>query len=308
MAITDVFVPDVYFGKPGALIALPWPLGGLQRPTTRNASEFVTGSGVRRLSRQLRAAKLYELHWDNLRYDTYAKVEQYWLGHMGTGPWALVDPSSINLLTVNQSGATSDRNEAVGFSNLGNPANGTFSSNAVAAHIHRSGAPRSLRWLFAVTTTAFPVMEVRPAYTGWHGVPVVPGKAYTFSCWIKPDVVIDTSVLLSVRIDWRDANGTVLSEATSGDSTVTTWTRMVATGTAPAGAYYAVPKIVCWDFTITVGGSLYVDEFQLEMAGAVSDWRPGNGVYPVSILGLNDAVPFASTWRSGPQMVLREVA
>lgn len=308
MAITDIYVPDVYFGLPGSLVALPWPLGGIVRTPDRLASEFVTGSGVRRISRMLRATRLYELNWDNLRYDTFDKVEKFWLGHMGIGPWALVDPSSINLLTVNQSSATSDRNAVSDWTTAATN-HGTPSSNSTTAHIHRPSAPRSLRWQFTVAVTASPTLELSTVYSSWYGVPVVVGKSYVWSAWVKPDGTVDTSIELQAKIQWRDAAGaTVGSESTSGTSTVTGWTRLTCIGTAPVGAAYASCRLVGTGATITTGASVYVDEPQLEMNTAVTDWRPGNGVYPVSILGLKDSVPWAATWRSGPQLVLREVA
>lgn len=308
MAIVDVFVPDLYFGRPGALTTLPWPLDGVPRPATRSTSEFVTGSGASRVGKLLRAPKAYELRWSNLRYDTFAKVEAYHLGHMGVGPWAFVDPSSINMLTVNQASATSDRNSVQGFSTLGQAGNGALSSNANAAHIHRAGAPRSMRWLFATTPNTFPVWETLSVYSGWKGIPVVPGKQYTFSAWIKPDGTVDSSVLLSIRIEWFDAASVSISDSSSGDQTVTAWQRLTAIGTAPSNAAYALLKAVAWGSTITTGASIYLDEMQFEMNSAATDWRPGNGVYPVEILSLADAVPWAATWRSGPQLMLREVA
>jgi hypothetical protein len=299
--------PDVYFGRPGALTTLPYPRGGIRAPYDRLTFDFTTGSGKHRVSKLVEGSRAWELVWNALGADSYGKIEAYDRGLNGRGPWALIDPSRINLLTGNQASATSLMNTATGYSNLDNTANGVFSSNAVATHIHRAGASRSLRWQFPVTTTAFPVMELSHPYLGWKGIPAVVGKSYTFSCWIKPDGVIDSSVFLSVRIDWRDANGTVIGETSSGDSTITAWTRMIATGTAPAGTYYAVPKIVGWDFSITVGSSIYVDEMQLEMSNVVTDWVPGTGVMPVETLGLTEDIPFAASWRINPVLTVREV-
>lgn len=307
MAIVDRIVPDIYFGRPGALETFPWPLGGMQRPYERQVADFLTGSGAHRVNKIVGGSRLFTLNWDNLRYDTYARLEAYVAGHMGTGPFVLLDPSAINLLTVNQSSATSERNSATGFTTSATN-HGTPGSNSSSTHIHRAGAPRSLRWEFTVAAATNPLLEVTTVYSGWHGVPVRVGDSYVFSAWVKPDGTVDGSIQVEAKIQWRNAAGaTVGSEASGGVQTVTGWTRLVATAAAPVGAVYASCRLVAVGSTITTGASLYVDELQLEVGSAVTDWRPGTGVYPVSILAMGDAAPWASTWRTGPALVLREV-
>jgi hypothetical protein len=307
MAIVDRIVPDIYFGRPGSLETFPWPLGGIQRPYERQVGDFVTGSGGHRVSKIVGGSRRVELTWENLRYDTYARLEAYDRGHMGVGPFALLDPSAINLLTVNQSAATTERNDATGFAT--SAANhGTPVSNSSATHIHRAGAPRSLRWQFTVAAATNPLLELTTVHSGWFGVPVRAGDSYVFSCWVKPDGTVDASIQVEAKIQWRNAaGGTVGAEATGAVQTVAAWTRLVCIGTAPVGAVYASCRLVAVGSTITTGASLYVDEMQLEVGAAVSDWRPGTGVYPMSVLGLGESVPWASTWRSTPTMILREV-
>lgn len=307
MAIVDVFVPDVHFGRPGSLVALPWPAGSLVKPAEHSVADFVTGSGAHRITRLLRAPRVYIVQWEAFRYDTFAKIEAFHLGHNGIGPWAFIDPSAINLLTINQASATSDRNAVQGFSNVA-ANHGALSSNADAAHIHRTGAPRSLRWLWATAPFSSPRLDLDTVYTPWHGVPCVVGQPYTWSAWVKPDGVVDASIQVEAKIQWRNsAGGVVGAEATGGVQTVAAWTRLVCTSTAPAGAAFCSPRLVAVGATITTGGSLYIDEMQLEINSAATDWRPGNGVYPVSILGLAETVPWAATWRTAPHLVLREV-
>lgn len=307
MAIVDRVTPDIYFGRPGSLETFPWPLGGVQRPYERAVSDFVTGSGAHRVSKIVGGSRRVDLAWENLRYDTYARVEAYDRGHMGIGPFALLDPSQINMLTVNQSSATSERNSATGFTTASD-SHGTPQSNALTTHVHRAGAPRSLRWRFTVAAATNPLLTLDSVYSGWFGVPVRPTDSYVWSAWVKPDGTVDASIQVEAKIQWRDALGVATgAEASGGVQTVAAWTRLVCAGVAPAGAVYASLRFVGVGATITTGGSLYIDEMQFEMGTAVSDWRPGTGVYPMSTVGLGEAVPWASTWRSAPTLTLREV-
>lgn len=307
MAIVDVFQPDVYFGRPGALVTLPWPRGDLGKPAEPTVSDFTTGSGAHRVTRLLRVPRTYNLQWNALRYDTFARIEAYHLGHNGIGPWAYIDPSAINLLTVNQASATGDRNAVQGFSTFA-ANHGAVSSNDDPEFIHRAGGQRSVRWLWATAPFASPRLDLDAVWSRWFGVPCVIGKSYTWSAWVKPDGVVDASISVQAKIQWRGPTGAIVGvEPTGGLQVATGWTKLVCTGVAPAGAAFCSPRLVADGTTITTGGSLYVDEMQLEMDTVATDWRPGNGVYPVSILGLSEVVPFAATWRTGPQLVLREI-
>jgi hypothetical protein len=77
---------------------------------------------------------------------------------------------------------------------------------------------------------------------------------------------------------------------------------------APAGAYYCRPIFVATGSTITVGGSIYIDEPMLEQDTVLNNWAPGTGLRPVEILGLSDSVPFNARFRKGISLVLRELA
>jgi hypothetical protein len=60
--------------------------------------------------------------------------------------------------------------------------------------------------------------------------------------------------------------------------------------------------------TVTVNGSIYIDEPMLEQDTVLNDWAPGTGLRPVEILSLTDSVPFNARFRQGASMVLRELA
>jgi len=298
--------PDIYFGRPGALVSLPWPRGGLGNAFERETFDFKTGSGQHRVSSLIGGSRQYSLSWNALQVDTYNRIDQYWTGSMGLGPWALVDPSRPNLLLTNQAAATSEWNTAQGFST--SAANhGAVTSNQDAAQVHRTGAPRSLRWRFAVSPAASPVLTITPPYGSWFGIPVQPGLAYMFSYWIKP--VGDASITVDPQIQWYGADGVQVGSNVSGGATaVTAWTRQSVGGVVPAGAAFGLPRLVATGATITPDCSLYVDELMFEQDSVLNSWAPGTGCRPVEILSLTEGVPFAARFRDKPVLLLRELA
>lgn len=300
--------PDIYFGRPGYLFKLPYPKGGIDKPYDRSSFDFITGSGNHRVSQLLGGSRSFALTWNALHLDNYSVLERFWTGNMGIGPWAFIDPSQPNMLTVNQASATSQYNYWYpGWDTYAGNANfGTLSSNNNAAHIHRYGATRSLRWHFTVAPAVNPFMGPQAPWDGWHGFPVVPGLSYAFSAWLKPDGTLMTNPSIAMKMRWVNALGATLSEISGGDTFMTSWSRMSVVGVAPPSAAYCLPLIVGAS-NFVEGGSIYVDELVLEQDTVVNDWAPGTGLRPVEIMSLTDAVPFAARFRQGVTMSLREV-
>jgi hypothetical protein len=305
---TERQVPLVYFGRPGALVSLPWPGSDLDAPYDRSVFDFMTGAGQHMVSLLSSGSRSYTVNWKALHVDNYKLIEQYWTGMMGQGPWVFIDPSLRNLLRVNQAAATNVYNDTRQFATTGGD-NGTLSSNSVATFIHRTGAPRSLRWLFGVAAATTPTLSLTYAYRSWWGVPVVPGLSYAFSSWVRPDGTVDSAISCEARVRWVDAAGATLSDLAGGAvATVPAWNRVTAVGVAPAGAAYAQPRWQATGSTITTGASLYIDEPMFEQDTVVNDWAPGTGLRPVEIVGLSDATPFSVRMRAAITMGLRELA
>lgn len=303
-------VPALYFGRPGNLVTLPWPNSGIDKPYERQTFDFVTGSGYHQVSSLAAGSRPFDVKWDVLHIDNFAKLSQYRIGLNGPAPWALIDPSAPNLLLPNQSAATGLYNDSREFQTATGAANeGTLTSNSNPTYIHRAQGVRSLRWLFPVAAAVTPVFVPSTAYRSWTGVPAVVGLPYTFSCWIRTDGIVDSAMTVGVRLRWLDSAGATISESSGGNIAINnTWTRLSVTGTAPAATYFVQPRWVGDGSTITVGGSMYIDEPLLEQDSIVNDWAPGTGVRPVEIVGLEEGVPFETRMRTGASMTLRELA
>lgn len=303
-------VPSLYFGRPGKLLTLPWPKSGIDKPYERQTFDFVTGSGYHQVSSLAAGSRPYTISWDALHVDNFVKLSQYRIGMNGAAPWAFIDPSAPNLFLPNQSAATGLLNEAREFQTLGGATSeGTLSSNADSTYIHRAQGSRSLRWLFTVTPVVTPVLIASTAYRSWAGIPGVAGLPYAFSSWVRADGVVDSAITLGLRLRWIDSAGATISESSGGNIGITAaWTRLSVTGTAPAGTYFVEPRWVADGSTITVGGSIYIDEPLVEQDSVVNDWAPGTGVRPVEILDLGEGVTFEARMRTGVTMTLRELA
>lgn len=303
-------VPNLYFGRPGKLVTLPWPRGGIDRSPDRQTYDFMTGSGLHQLSRLAVASRAYTLNWEALHQDTYTLLEQHNLGANGPGPWALIDPSAPNILPLNVAAATGLTLDATDLvTKTVSDANGIVGSNSDANFIHRTTGNRSIRWLFPGPTVATePVLLVQPQFRNWAAIPCLPGLSYAFSSWVRVDGTVETSATLAHKIDWLDATGTRILLSTGGDVAVTaTWARRSCIAVAPAGAVYAMPRWVLDGPSMAAGGALYIDEPLFEQDTVVNDWAPGTGIRPVEITGMPETVPFEARFRTNVSMGLREL-
>jgi hypothetical protein len=302
-------VPSVYFGRPGALVTMPWPKGDLDKPYERQTYDFLTGSGHHAVSSLSTGSRQFTVAWEALHADNFAKVEQYRTGMNGPGPWVFIDPSAMNLLPANVAAATGLHGNVTGFISAGG-SSGVVSSNLDPTYIHRTGGYRSIRWRWLVAAATTSYLGIVPGYRSWWGHPVMVGLPYIFSSWMRADGVVDSSITAAMEMVWLNASGVVVgSTATSGALTVTgTWQRLSATAVAPVGAAYVVPRWAATGSSITVNGSLYIDEPLLEQDSVLNDWAPGTGLKPVEIVSLPETAPFSARFRTGTIMSLRELA
>lgn len=289
----------MYFGRPGALFEIPHPRGGVRSTRDRPASVFRTAGGQARVGKNVDGVRQYVLQWEQLWYETFAQLEAFDQGHEGPGPFALIDPGRINMLTANQSSATSVYNDTSNFTISGSGS--TLSSSQVTY----DRGPRSLAWTFAFTATGS--CHLDSPSVDWPGIPVVSGVALVFSLTAK-GAGTDAVMSVTPKLEWYNTSGTLLS-SNSGSALTTNssaFQAASATATPPASAAYVLCKV---DVTgQTAGSILYLDKFQLEAASTPTSWRPGTGVMPVAVMSVAEAWPWeASTFREGPVMTLQEV-
>lgn len=305
-------VPTLYFGQPGKqLQTLPWPSGGIDMPYERQTFDFLTGSGLHQVSSLSVGSRQYSINWDSMHIDTFSKLSQYRIGTNGPGPFCLIDPSAPNLMPANVSaptGVTSLPNPDFIFPTAG-AGQGSMGNNVDATKIHRASGWASLRWVFNSAPDAVATLAVAPQFRNWFGHPVVATLPYAFSAWMITDGVIETSVNVTLKMQWLDATGAQISLSAGTTAAVTSaWSQQTLIASAPAGAVYCMPQWVLDGTQMATGGAIFIDEVLWEQDNVVNTWAPGSGIRPVEIVGLNESVPFEARFRNNVQMTLRELA
>lgn len=233
--------PDIYFGNPGQLVKLPWPKGGLDAPVDVQTFDFVSGTGTHRISRLVGTSRAYSLAWNALHQSTFDKVNQYYIGINGRGPFAIVDPSRPNMLTPNQASATGFWNDGTDFTPASN--SGVVSSNTDPNFVLRGGSSRSLFWSFAgLNSIASPCMLTlnSPLPGRWLGYPVVPSRNYAFAF---SAYYTSGSISVAIRLMWIDINGVTISESITNQNVSAGWTSFNKVAMAPPNAAYVAVRV-----------------------------------------------------------------
>jgi hypothetical protein len=291
----------IYFGAPGKLIKLYDPVGGMLATREIPVSVFQTGTGGARTSRLLNGTRQYALNYGVLGRKNFEYMNAFQQGHMGPGPFVLLDPGRRNLLTVNQSSGTSGANDTRDFTVSG--AGGSISSD----NSQSTAFPRTLKWSFATTTPAAASLLLDKPSTVWPGIPVI-NRPYTFACLALAGV---GSVTVAPTIRWMDLAGATLSTSTGTAVAVATtaWSELLVTATPPAGGAWAQCGLAPTLATIAAGESLWFSA----LAFAEGDqpdpvWSPGTGVYPVQVMALPEVYGFAEpSMLVQPVLTLQEV-
>jgi hypothetical protein len=295
---------NIYLGRPGALEIIYAPKGNIERTRVRLVDVFGLGGGGYRVSKQLGGARRYQIDYTRLTYETFKTLEAYDQGHNGVGPFVFLDPSQRNILTPNQSSATSERNDTNNFT-----VSGSGATIASSSTVYRRG-PRSLAMTFQFAGTTGGVACDTPALD-WIGFPLVTGRNMCFSAWVLGG---GTDGVMTVRATIRvyDITGTLLTtyvDLTTVVTNTSTWQQVSVQAYSPtAGQVWAIPRLEVIS-GVNAGDIIYMDQLNFH-EGTTNDttWSPGTGILPVSVVSLADAWPItAPTYREKPTLILQEV-
>jgi hypothetical protein len=292
----------VYIGRPGSLVALRSPRKGLLAQVTRASRARDTLGGGRTVDYAPRVLRTWQLNWSALTHEDQSTLMSFFAGHNGPGPWVLLDGAERNLLTVNQSSATSAFNDTSGFSASG--AGVTLASTATTF----DRGPRSLAWNIPTGVTS--TLTVGAPNASWPGIPVVAGQAYRFQARVKGGGA-DGTVDLTPLIRWLDVagadlsvvNGTLVTTSTGAFSDL-----VVASTVAPAGAAYALPRVQTTGASVTASATVWIDKPMLSMPTARDPgtvWTAGLGVARVSIPNLDHQLQWINS--HGTSLTILEV-
>lgn len=228
-----------YFGKPAlGLVALPSPLTGLTPTSDRNSTTHTASSGGRTVDFARRTRRTFTLGWKALDPVSYSVLEEFYTGARGPGPFALLDPGRRNHLTAQQSGATSQYNDASGFTVAAGSGEAVASS---AGPVLRG--PRALRWTVPGTVTSGVLTLDAPF--GLTGYPTPAGTPWTFSGQVS-SAGIAPSVSITPVLSWRRLDGSEVAATLGTPVNAVTGAFSgfsVSLGAPPAGALYVVPQL-----------------------------------------------------------------
>lgn len=295
---------NIYFGNPGSLVTLPQPRGGVKTTRVRGAQVSQLGNGEVRTRRILQGSRQFTLSYETLTFDTHSTLLAFDQGHYGPGPYAFLDPGERNMLTVNQSGATSLTNGTENFTIAGSGCSIASSTTLT------TGTPRSLAWTFNFTSpaSASAVLTLDTPYQGWPGIPVVSSRSLCFACQLRGGGT-DAVVSFALELQWYDITQALLSTSTGSTATTSSgaWTTASVAATPPANSVYVLPR-VHYVSGASAGSIIYLTQFMLAENTTTETWRPGTGVYPVGILSYVDDWPwqYSTEVRSGPVLVLQQ--
>jgi len=116
-------------------------------------------------------------------------------------------------------------------------------------------------------------------------VQVVVGTAYTVSAYVSRASSADTTVAITLTINWFNSAGVSLSTVTGSATTVpvaTSWARATVSGTAPAGAAWGrVSEAITTPASTTATNTIYHTAYQVEQNGSVTSWVDSGPTYQI---------------------------
>jgi hypothetical protein len=294
---------SIWFGRAGSLRRLWAPTGGTLATRDRDTSVFTNKNGGTRVTKALDGARQIVLNYGALGRANFEYLNQFAQGHMGAGPFILIDPGRRNMLTVNQSSATSQTGDTRGFTVSG--AGGSISSDATGAL--PGPLPKVLKWSFSTSTPASASLTLNKPSSVVPGIPILV-RQHTFWCMA---LASGSSVTTALAVDWLSIAGAVLATSTGSAVVVGTSTpvELSVTGTPPAAAVYALCRVAPTVATIAAGDALYLSQFMLQ-EGDQSDplWVGGTGVYPVQFVAMPEKYGFDEPGMLvAPTVTLQEV-
>lgn len=293
--------PNTYFGLPGQLMKLYDPTGGMLATRDIGTSTFITGNFGARVDKAYGGNRTYVLNYGALGRDSFEALNRFQQGHMGPGPFVLIDPGRRNLLTVNQSSGTSASNDTREFTVAG--IGGSLSSDPSLV----TPFPKTLKWSFSTTSPGVSTLTLdKPSkLSTWYGIPVI-NQPYVFYF-----MVIGGPIDLTATVTWFTATGGVAGTNTMAITTsATAWKMPYVMATPPAGAIWAGLSVVGDAITssISAGEFLNFSSFMFHEGTSPELWAGGTGIYPVQVVGLPEKYGFAeSGMLVAPTLTLQEV-
>lgn len=280
----------IYLGPVGNLQALPSMTAGIKADLDLRAGVQQALGGARTVDYVGDPKRTYVLDRKRATADELGVLEALTFELYGPGPYALIDPTRRNMLSLNQSSAGDYDHDSTGFSVLaGSVATTGPVTTAAQGRYHQaytsaaSGAAGTSGLLAGRRSTAAEVITVGGA------TPVRQAVDYTFQARLKH--VSGTAASWRAALLWYDVDGALLSTSNGTGAVVTgAYADYSVTAASPSTAAYAVPGVTN-DAVLAAVNVIAVDSLMLAQASVVGPWVPGTGVPRVAFTGLGDSYP-----------------
>lgn len=262
---------DFWLGPAGALVRLPSPNDGVDRPRTRGRTTLTTFDGGVAVVQRLRSKGQWNLPYSYLYEQDYETIRQYAEGSFGDGPFALIDPSVRNVLGPDGSTAGLRTNADL----MWRAGAGTLTRGPV-----NPTDPRCASIAWSATTAVADRLSVYAIYDpvgkAWSVDPVrtpfvVPALAMTFSAVVSGAGQITFGLLCFTADGSQVASpvAPVVAALTGGYTPIAL--------SVPAGGFGAGVAFASYGIQMRVGDSLSLSLPQIEYADTASSWSPGHG-------------------------------
>jgi hypothetical protein len=257
-----------YLGVPGSMRQLPSPNSPLTAPTSRNeVVHNLIGGGTVVTRRTGLPKRTFTLTYTSLFETDAALVAAFADGVFGDGPFVLVDPSTVNVLSLDRSTFGLRSGSSYGWSASAGSTSittGQTAPTSVFSAVLDWASPTTSAVLLpgtsgttADTTSAAVVLATEPA---------------TFSVYLKASGSCTCSLQL-----WSHDGTTGLQTASLGSasaSVTTSWQQFTVTVSAGASGALLVPRVV---LSSGSPAHIYAAAAQLEYAAPASTWQRGYG-------------------------------
>lgn len=280
----------IYLGPVGNLQALPSMTAGIKADLDLRAGVQQALGGARTVDYVGDPKRTYVMDRKRATADELAILEALAFELYGSGPYALIDPTRRNMLSLNQSSAGDYDHDSSGFSVLaGSVATTGPVTTAAQGRYHQTytsaaaGAAGTSGLLAGSRATAAEVIAVGNA------TPVRQSVDYTFQARLKH--VSGTAAAWRASLHWYDVAGALISTSNGSGAVVTgAYADYSVTAASPAAAAYVVPGVTN-NAVLAAANVVAVDSLMLSQASAAGLWVPGTGVPRVVFTALGDSYP-----------------
>lgn len=281
----------IWLGNPAntaGMVELPPNGQGVSSPWSDADTEHTLASGGTAVTHMPQVRRRYPITWPVLTPAQASIVLGFKVRSFGSGPFALIDPSWPNLLTLDASLSGARLGAKVPWLSSGATEAAAALADDVAAPVIGAAGACQVAGTTGGTLTIGKAGTDGPDADPASAIPYVADLAYTISVYTKADAAASIK-LRALGVD-GDGTGTVIASKEASVAFGTAWARVSLSIAADdlGAARYLVPQLKFTEDILGDTNLAYVSAPQVNAGGSAEDWCIGNGcprVLPVGDAG-----------------------